>query len=195
MMGRPHHRQRGTSLIEALVALLVLALGVMGMAAVQTRALTTARTTNLRAVAIQAAEDLQDRIQANADLRHMPALVNPYVTTWGPPPATGTDCSSAPCGGTPLATFDLMQWKKELARVLPAGDGRVFASTKDATQLGILVRWTEAKARNEAQAGKEEAALFRQAVAVRGAADQPGAGVSGELCPDTFTCHLIFVRP
>ncbi len=112
MMRRPHHRQRGTSLIEALVALLVLALGVMGMAAVQTRALTTARTTNQRAVAIQAAEDLQDRIQANADLRHRPALVNPYVTTWGSPPAAGTDCSSTPCGGTPLATFDLMQWKK-----------------------------------------------------------------------------------
>ena len=80
-MRKAHHRQRGTSLIEALVALLVLALGVMGMAAVQTRTLATARTTNLRAVAIRAAEDLQERIQANSDLRHMPALFNPYVTT------------------------------------------------------------------------------------------------------------------
>ena len=53
-MRKAHHRQRGTSLIEALVALLVLALGVMGMAAVQTRTLATARTTNLRAVAIRA---------------------------------------------------------------------------------------------------------------------------------------------
>lgn len=190
-MSRLHHRQRGASLIEALVALLVLALGVMGMAAVQTRALATARTSNLRALAIQAAEDLQDRIQANSELRHTPALVNPYVTTWGPPPAIDTDCASEPCGGPQLAAYDLVHWKKELARSLPAGDGLVFASTKDATQLGILVAWAEAKA----GAKKEEEALSRQAIAVRGADDQPGIGVSGKLCPDTFTCHLIFLRP
>lgn len=195
MMRRPHHRQRGTSLIEALVALLVLALGVMGMAAVQTRSLTTARSTNLRAVAIRATEDLQDRIQANSDLRHMPALVNPYVTTWGPPPATDTDCASMPCAGPQLAAFDLMQWKNELARSLPAGDGLVFSSTTDANQLGILVAWTEAKARNEAQANKEEANLFRQAVAVEGTAGWPDTGVSGPHCPDTLTCHLTFIRP
>lgn len=190
-MSRLHHRQRGTSLIEALVALLVLALGVMGMAAVQTRALATARTTNLRALAIQAAEDLQDRIEANSDLRHTPALVNPYLNTWGPPPAIDTDCASEPCGGLQLAAYDLLHWKKELARTLPAGDGLVFASTRDATQLGILVAWTETMV----EARKEEAALLRQAIAVRGADDQPGSGVSGELCPDNFTCHLIFLRP
>lgn len=190
-MSRLHHRQRGTSLIEALVALLVLALGVLGMAAVQTRALATARTTNLRALAIQAAEDLQDRIQANSELRHAPALVNPYVTTWGPPPAIDTDCASEPCGGLQLAAYDLVQWKNELARSLPAGDGLVFASTKDTNQLGILVAWTQTKA----EASKEEASLLRQATAVRGADDQSGIGVSGELCPDTFTCHLIFLRP
>lgn len=188
-------RQRGTSLIEALVALLVLALGVMGMAAVQTRALTTARTTNLRALAIQQAEDLQDRIQANSDLRHMPLLANPYVTTWGPPPAANTDCASASCGVQQLAAFDLMQWKKELARSLPAGDGLVFSSSTDTNQLGILVAWMETKARNESQADKQEAALFREAVAVRDAGGQLGTGESGKNCPDNFTCHLIFIRP
>lgn len=74
-------------------------------------------------------------------------------------------------------------------------NARLPPSTTARQQGSILVRWTEAKARNEAQASEEEAALFRQAVAVQGAADQPGIGVSGELCPDTFTCHLIFVRP
>lgn len=194
-MRKAHHRQRGTSLIEALVALLVLALGVMGMAAVQTRTLATARTTNLRAVAIRAAEDLQERIQANSDLRHMPALVNPYVTTWGHPPAADTDCSTAPCAAQQLAAFDLMQWKKDLARSLPTGDGIVFSSNTDTHQLGILVAWKEAKARNESHTSKEEAALFSYAVAVRDAVGQLGTGVSDKNCPDSFTCHLIFIRP
>lgn len=194
-MKHGRHHQRGTSLIEALVALLVLALGVMGMAAVQTRSLTTARTTNLRALAIQAAEDLQDRIQANAALRHNPPLTNPYLTPWGPPPASSRDCATTLCDGPQLAAFDLVQWKQELARSLPAGDGLVFASPSDANQWGILLAWTEAKARNESQARPEEAALFTRSVAVRDAAGQPGTGVPGATCPDTFTCHLIFIRP
>lgn len=178
-MKHARHHQRGTSLIEALVALLVLALGVMGMAAVQTRSLATARTTNLRALAIQAAEDLQDRIQANAALRYKPPLVNPYLTPWGPPPASNRNCAATVCDGPQLATFDLMQWKKELARSLPAGDGLVFASPTDATQWGILVAWTETKTRTEPLAS----------------ASQPDTGVPGANCPGTFTCHLIFIRP
>jgi len=171
--------QRGTSLIEALVALLVLALGVMGMAAVQTRSLAIARTTNLRALAIQAAEDLQDRILTNAALRDKPPLANPYLTSWGPPPGSEKDCAATVCDGLQLATYDLMQWKRELARSLPAGDGLVFASPTDASQWGILVAWKETSTRNEPLA----------------AAGQPDTGVSGANCPSTLTCHLIFIRP
>lgn len=174
-----HRPQRGTSLIEALVALLVLALGVMGMAAVQTRSLATARTTNLRALAIQAAEDLQDRILANAALRNKPPLANPYLTSWGPPPVSEKDCATTVCDGLQLAAFDLVQWKKDLARSLPGGDGLVFASPTDANQWGILVAWTETRTRNEPLA----------------AATQPDTGVSGANCPSTLTCHLIFIRP
>jgi type IV pilus assembly protein PilV len=195
MIKAAQHRQRGTSLIEALVALLVLALGVIGMAAVQTRTLATARTTNFRAMAIQAAQDLQDRIQANADLRSMPMLANPYLTTLGPAPASGTDCSTTPCDGLPLAAFDLAQWKNDLARALPHGDGMVFASPADPNQLGILVAWIEAQGRNESQASKEEVELFKQAVAVRDATGKLGTGVAGKDCPVLFTCHLIYIRP
>lgn len=187
--------QSGTSLIEALVALLVLALGVMGMAAVQTRSLAAARTTHLRALAIQAAEDLQDRIQANAALRHTPPLTNPYLTPWGQSPISSKDCAAAPCDGPQLAAFDLMQWKKELARSLPAGDGLVFSSPTDELQWGILVAWAQGKARNDTLPPSEETVLSTEAAAVRDAAGQPGSGVPGANCPDTYTCHLIFIRP
>jgi len=195
MTRRPQHRQQGTSLIEALVALLVLALGVMGMAAIQTRSLATARSSNLRAVAIRAVEDLQERMQANSDLRVVPAVATPYVTTWGPPPAAQTDCNSVSCTGAQLAAFDLVQWKNELSRSLPSGDGMVFASAKDVTQLGILVAWKENQAQYEAQVGDKEAVPSRQPTAAQGATDPTATGVSGELCPATLTCHLSFVRP
>jgi type IV pilus assembly protein PilV len=186
-----HPRQRGASLIEALVAMLVLSLGVMGMGAIQTRTLTTARTTNLHALAVQATDDLLDRMQVNADVRLAPDLVNPYVTSWGPPPVSDTNCSSVPCNGAQLAVFDLAQWKSELARSLPAGDASVFISSTDAHQFGVLVAWRETRAMHETTTREEQAALFAQAVAVRDAS----GGVAGNECPDQHTCHLVYIRP
>jgi len=45
----PYRLQRGISLIEALVAMLVLSLGVLGMAGIQARTMTSTRVTHLRA--------------------------------------------------------------------------------------------------------------------------------------------------
>ena len=76
--------ERGISLIESLVALLVLALGILGMAGLQTRALVDSRTTNARAVAVKMVDDLSERMQFNVGARLLAA--NPYVVAWGAPP-------------------------------------------------------------------------------------------------------------
>lgn len=186
-----HLHQRGASLIEALVAMLVLSLGVMGMAAIQTRTLTTARTTHQHALAVRATDDLRDRMQVNADVRLAPDLLNTYATSWGPPPAPATNCASVPCDGAQLAAFDLAQWKGELARVLPGGDASVFTSFTDASQFGVLVAWRETAAQHETTTREEQAALFAQAAAARDAS----AGVMGHECPDQHTCHLVYIRP
>lgn len=187
--------QRGATLIEAMVAMLLLALGVMGMATLQTRTLIATRTTYQRATAVQAAEDLRDRIQVNSEIRREPPAVHPYLTSWGNAPAAGRDCQAGPCDGRELAAFDLHQWKSALSRALPDGDALVFASEKDPTQFGVLVAWTEARARNESSANDEEAALYRQAVAARDASGEIGTGVPGKECPALHTCHLTYIRP
>jgi len=182
--------QRGGSLIEALIALLVLAFGVMGMAAMQTRTLITARTTEHRAVAIRAVEDLQDRMQANSEIRINPPARHPYLTSWGAAPAADTDCQTSPCDGDRLATFDLAQWKSGLANALPGGDALVYRSGRDALQFGVLVAWTEAPARNESTATPEDAALFALAVAPPDAQTE-----TGQECPKQHICHLVHFRP
>lgn len=191
----PHRLQRGISLIEALVAMLVLALGVLGMAGIQARTMTSTRVTHLRAEAVRAAEDLLDRIQANTEIKHVRPNDNPYVTALGEPPEPERDCAQAPCNGAQLAAFDLSQWKAQLARTLPSGDAMVFASDTDANQLGILISWTEASAKNETVANEADAALYSQAVGVRDATGQAGTGLATAACPEGQTCHLVFIRP
>lgn len=188
-------RQQGVGLIETLVAMLVLALGVLGMAAIQVRTLTSTRVTQLRAEAVRATDDLLDRIQTNAAIRNAPPIVNPYITTWGEAPEPEMDCALVSCDGTQLAAFDLAQWKAGLAMALPSGDARVFASDTDPNQLGILIAWTEAAAKNESTAGQNERALFSQAVAVQDALGQAGTGLANIACPAQQTCHLTFIRP
>ncbi|MCG8672178.1 MAG: type IV pilus modification protein PilV [Pseudomonadales bacterium] len=58
-------RSKGVSLIEVLVALLILGVGVMGFAALQMRAVETTNTTYSRTQAMAVARDVIERINAN----------------------------------------------------------------------------------------------------------------------------------
>ncbi|WP_386080129.1 type IV pilus modification protein PilV [Vreelandella sp. F11] len=64
MLAGKQAKQRGFSLIEALIALLVLSIGLIGIAAMQLKALQSANTGYQRSVASVAAVDAQERLWA-----------------------------------------------------------------------------------------------------------------------------------
>ena len=185
---------RGIAMIEALVALLVLSLGVLGLARLQVGALTESRNSNARAVAVQMANDLAERMQSNAMVRRTNPDPNPYETVWGAPVAAGTDCLASACNGDELAAFDLRAWKLNLSTLLPNGDAQVFRSNTDTNQFGVLVRWTELEAKNKALANQAESALFTRADAVTDATGAVGTGLTAFTCPQAFVCHLVYIR-
>ncbi|WP_249671592.1 type IV pilus modification protein PilV [Pseudomonas abieticivorans] len=61
------NRQRGFSLIEVLVALLIMAIGLLGAAAIQLNALKYTDSSSLRSQVSFIAYDMMDRIRANPD--------------------------------------------------------------------------------------------------------------------------------
>jgi type IV pilus assembly protein PilV len=61
----PTRRQRGISLIESLIAIVVTALGILGILGVQMRTLSDTSTTVRRAQAIRLIEDLGERMRVN----------------------------------------------------------------------------------------------------------------------------------
>ena len=192
-----HQAQQGVSLIEALVALLVLALGVLGIAGIQTRTLIESRTTNSRAIAFQMADDLLDRMQSNRAIRFNPPAINPYIVNWGAPVAAGQDCFVNDCSGAQLAAFDLMQWKTTLANLLPQGDAQVFQSPTDASKFGVLIAWTQTQTKNEATAADAaQTALYTNAAAVRDGTGAVGTGAGAvAACPANLICHMVYIRP
>jgi len=117
--------QRGTTLVETLVALVVLSVGLLGIAALQMTSLRNNRGAHLRSQAQVLAYDIADRMRANRNV----ALANAYVVALGVTPAGGT-----------LNALDLQEWKATLAQALPSGDGEI---TRVGNMFRIRIRWTD----------------------------------------------------
>lgn len=127
-------REKGFSLLEVLVAVVVLALGLLGLAALQLTSLQGGHGAYLRAQAALLAYDMGDRIRANR------GVIDSYEFTLGDPPACDEDL--APIGT--LAERDVDEWLNSLACLLPGGNGSVNVdSSGDTDVVEIEVRWTD----------------------------------------------------
>ena len=137
------HRQRkqkGFTLLELLIALLVLSIGLLGLAALQTVGLRSSTMANMRTLATQRAYDMSDRMRANP----VGVDAQAYVQAATDVVPTGfTDCTANTCTTTQLAAFDLATWLGDVVR-LTGGKGRI---TRDATGTPvthtITVFWDE----------------------------------------------------
>lgn len=91
MMNLTHLRQRGFTLIEALVALLVLSIGLLGVAAMQLKSLQGAHAAYQRSIASLAAQDAQERLWAQLSANNascpttaeVDAIQNAWHAEWG----------------------------------------------------------------------------------------------------------------
>ena len=181
-VGSNRSGQRGISLFESLIALVVLALGVMGFAGVQTRLLVESRTSNYRAIAVGLIDDLNNRLVLNRNA----ALTNPspYALAWNDAATAAQDCVTNSCVGPLLAQSDLNQWRALVAASLPGGVASVFLSPNDPRQIGIAIGW----AANESKAADVDSAKFNSPFNVT-------ANNAGVACPANLICHFAYVHP
>lgn len=100
-----HDGSRGTTLIEVLVALAVLAVGLLGMAGLQTQALRISHDAYLRTQATMLAVDGAEWLKASADDAGLPdALAGWQESVAALPSGDGRVClDSTPNDGTPGA--------------------------------------------------------------------------------------------
>lgn len=107
--------QLGFTLLEVMMALVVLAFGLMGLAGLQATGIKNNNSAYYRSVAAQYAAEISDRMRANA------AVDYSTITA-----ATHTSCKSVTgCTTTEMAENDLKEWTDGLAGSLPLGNGTV----------------------------------------------------------------------
>ncbi len=113
--------QRGSSLIEVMVALTILAIGMLGMIQLQIKASQENQLAYYYSQAMYLADDLVERMRAN------PSNPNGYLVAIGDVVngVSADQCETANCTSTQLARWDLKKWKDNLAEMLPQGDGSV----------------------------------------------------------------------
>ena len=151
-------RVGGASLIEVLVALLVVATGALGLVGLQVVSAQNNRLALQRSLATVFASDMLERIRANPQAS--------YSAVGEGPPGAFEDCLGKPCSPAALADFDVTVWKCSLGRWneeapcatarasdvlppverqlgLPAGDGTIAVQGRRVT---VTVFWRGARA-------------------------------------------------
>lgn len=136
---------RGFTLIEVLVALFVLAIGVVGAGAAQLTAQRTRQQAALGSEAALLAGALAARMQANLPVAALPDASNPYLAfehdaASSSPPAGGASCFGADaCDPLALAAFDLDEVRLALHERFPGA--RMAVCRDDAPWDGAVRRY------------------------------------------------------
>ena len=128
----PH--QKGVTMIEVLVAIIVLSIGLLGLAGLQSAGLTYNQSASFRSTATMMTYSILDSMRAN----RTGAINGSYNIAIG---------TSIPSGST-IPEQDLNNWLNELALRLPAGAGAINVAGNVVT---VIVQWDDSRGTLAAQ--------------------------------------------
>lgn len=141
-MNTPLRRQRGASLIEILVTILILSFGMLGLSGMMAYAVQMPKFAAYRATAVTLAAGHIERMRANA-LGYSGGAYSETMT-YNQTLATITPCSYPACDAAAIANFDKNDTNQALRRELPEGGMRMVCNGACTTMEGTLwVMWQE----------------------------------------------------
>ena len=140
----------GVTLIEVMVALIILTVGLLGVTALHGLGVKYGNRSYFRSQAVNQAYDILDRMRAN------PAGVATGQYMQSPSPTeTGSNCLHSPCSISDFTSYDLVEWNTANNSLLPSGSGFV---TTDGPTVSVVVSWQES-----GHSGKPETRIVRAA--------------------------------
>lgn len=126
-------QQRGVSMIEVLIAVLIMGIGLLGMAAMQTTALRNSQSALERSQAAMYAYSILDAMRANPD----EATIGEYNLT--------TPTCDVPVSDGTLATADLIEWLGDLRSDQGLGTSACALIACDSVECSVTVSWDDSR--------------------------------------------------
>lgn len=126
-------RQSGLSLIEVLITVVLVSIGLLGLAGLQLTSVQNSNSSSERFVATTLAQDILERMRANRNRAIGPGRV--YNLALGAEPAVGG-----------VEGADLDAWIDSIAAALPSGQGGV--EVDDDSVATVTLAWTDASDMN-----------------------------------------------
>ncbi len=111
---QPAANERGFTLLEVLVTVVIFSVGLLGIAGLQMTGMKQTHNSLLRSVATTQAVDIADRMRANSQA----VLDGDYKSA---PTSCTADCASNQCTSAQMAEYDLCQWQTAIAGDTGAG--------------------------------------------------------------------------
>ncbi|MEP6789881.1 MAG: type IV pilus modification protein PilV [Ramlibacter sp.] len=137
--------QRGVSLIEVLVTLMIISLAMLGAVGLQAQALRLNQGGQSRSQAVYLASDLAERIEANKGAAVLAGSYEVALTSTRPSPSAA--CTVGSCTEDQLADYDLAQWGIAVFDSLPQASWevvRTVSATDPSTfQYQIKIYWVD----------------------------------------------------
>ncbi|WP_187672347.1 type IV pilus modification protein PilV [Zestomonas carbonaria] len=141
---------QGFTLIEVLVALVILAVGLLGMATLMMSSLQSSQSAYLRSQASVLAYDIVERMRAN----HTQAVTtDDYELNVDTEATSDPGCASSGCSASQQAQLDLFQWRTALANGIPGATASIVRDNQNEYQ--VTISWSEVGTQLENQDGTE----------------------------------------
>lgn len=135
--------QQGFTLVEVLVSLVVLSIGLLGMAKLVMVSSHSNDSAYLRSQATALAYQAMDAMRGN--LIGSTSSPSGYATPLNFMPAATGNCSAV-CSNTAMALSDVYGWKQRLATALPNGTGSITTTATFPVMATVVVQWDDSAA-------------------------------------------------
>ncbi|WP_187408421.1 type IV pilus modification protein PilV [Saccharophagus sp. K07] len=153
------YKQKGSSLIEVMISLFVLAIGLLGILGMQVKSMKFNQSADTYGRAIVLANDIAERIRGN------PKNATAYASTAIPATAP-TSCSTSAfdtpaCSPADLVNWDLFNWSNAVQKSLPAGSGEISLKTQGTqSYIQIIVSFDDSRATDDSTPSKKQYTLL-----------------------------------
>lgn len=128
-MNQHHRHESGFTLLEALIAIVIISIGLLGLVKLQTASLVNTQIAASMNQASVAAESMADRMRANMpgveDSAYNSFTINSAKAQKSP------SCTAKTCTKTEIAKHDLQQWRAVLEQSLPNPHASIEAIGND----------------------------------------------------------------